>query len=36
KLAELAGKTQPAVLAAALVRAALDRQVAEDCLRRAA
>jgi endonuclease III len=36
KLTELAGKTEPAVLAAALVRAALDKQVAEDCLRRAA
>ncbi|KOX07658.1 endonuclease [Streptomyces sp. NRRL B-3648] len=36
RLTELAGDTQPAVLAAALVRAALDRQVAEDCLRRAA
>ncbi|QTE02293.1 endonuclease [Streptomyces cyanogenus] len=36
KLTELAGDTEPAVLAAALVRAALDKQVAEDCLRRAA
>ncbi|GGS83279.1 endonuclease [Streptomyces cinerochromogenes] len=36
KLAELAGDTHPAVLAAALVRAALDKEVAEDCLRRAA
>ncbi|MEU7048676.1 endonuclease [Streptomyces eurythermus] len=35
KLAGLAGDTQPAVLAAALVRAALDKRVAEDCLRRA-
>jgi endonuclease III len=35
KLTELAGKTEPAVLAAALVRAALDKEVAEDCLRRA-
>ncbi|GGW48077.1 endonuclease [Streptomyces lucensis JCM 4490] len=36
ELVSLAGGTQPAVLAAALVRAALDRRVAEDCLRRAA
>jgi hypothetical protein len=36
RLTELAGDTQPAVLATALVRAALDEQVAEDCLRRAA
>ncbi|GAA2219008.1 endonuclease [Streptomyces nogalater] len=35
KLTGLAGDTDPAVLAAALVRAALDEQVAEDCLRRA-
>ncbi|MFI9803300.1 endonuclease [Streptomyces sp. NPDC052301] len=35
KLAGLAEDTEPAVLAAALVRAALDKQVAEDCLRRA-
>ncbi|MFF8860695.1 endonuclease [Streptomyces sp. NPDC015139] len=35
RLADLAGNTEPAVLAAALVRAALDKQVAEDCLRRA-
>ncbi|MGW5370862.1 endonuclease [Streptomyces sp. NPDC004009] len=35
RLARLAGDTEPAVLAAALVRAALDEQVAEDCLRRA-
>ncbi|MEU1462099.1 endonuclease [Streptomyces sp. NPDC005727] len=35
RLARLAGDTEPAVLAAALVRAALDGQVAEDCLRRA-
>ncbi|MEU3525843.1 endonuclease [Streptomyces sp. NPDC038707] len=35
RLTALAGDTQPAVLAAALVRAALDRQVAEECLRRA-
>ncbi|MGW7823140.1 endonuclease [Streptomyces puniciscabiei] len=35
KLTELAGNTEPAVLAAALVRAALDKEVAEDCLRRA-
>ncbi|MGW3356338.1 endonuclease [Streptomyces bungoensis] len=36
RLARLASGTEPAVLAAALVRAALDKQVAEDCLRRAA
>jgi hypothetical protein len=36
QLAGLAGDTEPAVLAAALVRAALDKEVAEDCLRRAA
>ncbi|OIK25058.1 endonuclease [Streptomyces malaysiense] len=36
KLTELAGDTEPAVLAAALVRAALDRHVAEDCLQRTA
>ncbi|MEU0005413.1 endonuclease [Streptomyces sp. NPDC006314] len=36
KLTEFAGDTEPAVLAAALVRAALDKRVAEDCLRRAA
>ncbi|MFE9448162.1 endonuclease [Streptomyces sp. NPDC006739] len=35
RLAELAGDAEPAVLAAALVRAALDTGVAEDCLRRA-
>ncbi|MGV9901206.1 endonuclease [Streptomyces sp. NPDC003388] len=35
RLARLAGDTEPAVLAAALVRAALDEQAAEDCLRRA-
>jgi hypothetical protein len=35
KLTELAGDTPSAVLAAALVRAALDKEVAEDCLRRA-
>ncbi|WAU83783.1 endonuclease [Streptomyces sp. Qhu-G9] len=33
RLVELAGDTEPAVLAAALVRAALDRAVVEDCLR---
>ncbi|MET7594563.1 endonuclease [Streptomyces sp. NPDC004082] len=32
RLTELAGDTEPAVLAAALVRAALDRRVAEDVL----
>ncbi|MFK0136550.1 endonuclease [Streptomyces murinus] len=36
KLTELVGDTEPAVLAAALVRAALDKDVAEDCLQRAA
>ncbi|NUP37573.1 MAG: endonuclease [Streptomyces sp.] len=36
RLVKLAGNTQPAVLAAALVRAALDKEVAEDSLRRAA
>lgn len=36
ELTGLAGDTEPAVLAAALVRAALDAHVAEDCLRRAA
>ncbi|MCS0599764.1 endonuclease [Streptomyces sp. LP11] len=36
KLTALAGDAQPATLAAALVRAALDKKVAEDCLRRAA
>lgn len=35
RLVELAGGTEPAVLAAALVRAALDKEVAEDSLRRA-
>jgi hypothetical protein len=35
ELTELAGDTEPAVLAAALVRAALDKGVAEDCLQRA-
>ncbi|KAA0940120.1 MULTISPECIES: endonuclease [Streptomyces] len=35
RLLELAGDTEPAVLAAALVRAALDRTVLDDCLRRA-
>jgi endonuclease III len=35
RLAELAGKTDPAVLAAALVRAAVDKEVADDTLRRA-
>ncbi|MFC9503129.1 endonuclease [Streptomyces sp. NPDC057002] len=35
RLAELAGKTDPAVLAAALVRAAVDKEIAEDTLRRA-
>ncbi|MFF9028802.1 endonuclease [Streptomyces iakyrus] len=34
-LTELAGDTDPAVLAAALVRAAVDKRVAEDTLRRA-
>jgi endonuclease III len=36
RLADLAGNTEPAVLAAALVRAAVDKEVAEDSLRRAA
>ncbi|MFI8834631.1 endonuclease [Streptomyces afghaniensis] len=36
RLVELAGRTDPAVLAAALVRAAVDKDVAEDTLRRAA
>jgi endonuclease III len=36
RLVKLAGRTQPAVLAAALVRAAIDKEVAEDSLRRAA
>ncbi|MFD1658297.1 endonuclease [Streptomyces caeni] len=36
KLLELAGDTEPAVLAAALVRAALDRKLAEDVLKHAA
>ncbi|MET9972907.1 endonuclease, partial [Streptomyces sp. NPDC006356] len=36
RLTDLAGNTDPAVLAAALVRAALDKEVAEDSLRRAA
>jgi endonuclease III len=35
RLVELAGDTEPAVLAAALVRASLDKEVAEDSLRRA-
>ncbi|MFI6370606.1 endonuclease [Streptomyces sp. NPDC050546] len=35
RLAELAGGTGPAVLAAALVRAAVDEEIAEDTLRRA-
>ncbi|GGL66597.1 endonuclease [Streptomyces fumigatiscleroticus] len=35
RLLALAGKTEPAVLAAALVRAAVDKDVAEDSLRRA-
>lgn len=35
RLLALAGKTEPAVLAAALVRAAVDRDVAEDTLDRA-
>jgi endonuclease III len=33
QLVKLSGGTEPAVLAAALVRAALDKQVVEDCLR---
>jgi endonuclease III len=36
RLLEVAGDTEPAVLAAALVRAALAKEVAEDTLRRAA
>ncbi|WP_369274799.1 endonuclease [Streptomyces sp. R11] len=36
RVAGLAGSTDPAVLAAALVRASLDKEVAEDSLRRAA
>lgn len=36
KLTRPAGDTEPAVPAAALVRAALDKDVAEDCLQRAA
>ncbi|GAB2762315.1 endonuclease [Streptomyces bullii] len=36
RLVKLAKDTEPAVLAAALVRAAVDKEVAEDCLRRAA
>ena len=35
RLLSLAGKAEPAVLAAALVRAALEKEVAEDCLRAA-
>ncbi|MER5831092.1 endonuclease [Streptomyces sp. NPDC002130] len=35
RLTELAGDTDPAVLAAALVRAAMDKEVARDALRRA-
>ncbi|WCH96859.1 endonuclease [Streptomyces moderatus] len=35
RLIDLAGDTEPAVLAAALVRASLDKEVAEDSLRRA-
>jgi endonuclease III len=35
RLVELAGDTDPAVLAAALVRAAVDKDVAEDAMRRA-
>jgi len=35
RLLALAGRTEPAVLAAALVRAAIDEHVAEDSLRRA-
>ncbi|MDG9716007.1 endonuclease [Streptomyces sp. DH24] len=35
RLTELAGDTEPAVLAAALVRVAVDKEVAEDSLRRA-
>ncbi|QOV44206.1 endonuclease [Streptomyces chromofuscus] len=36
RLVELAGDAEPTVLAAALVRAALDKEVAKDSLRRAA
>jgi endonuclease III len=36
RVADLAGNAEPAVLAAALVRASLDKEVAEDSLRRAA
>ncbi|MEU3255166.1 endonuclease [Streptomyces sp. NPDC006997] len=36
RVAELAGDTEPAVLAAALVRASLDKEVVEDSLHRAA
>ncbi|MET9833346.1 endonuclease [Streptomyces sp. NPDC006385] len=36
RLVDLAADTEPAVLAAALVRASLDKEVAEDSLRRAA
>jgi len=36
RLVKLAGDTEPVVLADALVRAALDKRVVEDCLRRAA
>ncbi|MFE6282135.1 endonuclease [Streptomyces sp. NPDC057877] len=36
RVAKLAGDTEPATLAAALVRASLDKEVAEDSLRRAA
>lgn len=36
RLVRQAGDTEPAVLAAALVRVALDKKMAEDCLRRAA
>ncbi|WP_404196610.1 HhH-GDP family DNA glycosylase [Streptomyces tauricus] len=35
RLRELAGDVEPAVLAAALVRAALDKSVVEDCVRHA-
>ncbi|MFG2793959.1 endonuclease [Streptomyces sp. NPDC048419] len=35
RIVELAGRTEPAVLAAALVRAALDKDVADDIRRRA-
>ncbi|MEV0219616.1 endonuclease [Streptomyces sp. NPDC050704] len=33
RLVKIAGNTEPAVLAAALVRAALDRKIVEECLR---